>query len=122
MQQRLLVPPPGTHAFDNLGEQPGLALLAARQAIAQHRYAEAMSIYRRQIAGNQDDIDAYGELGNLLWFTEHRQEAAQNYYEAATRLLDRGLREVARPLLPAIEQYEPVLASLLRQKAAQFDR
>jgi tetratricopeptide (TPR) repeat protein len=114
--------PLGTPTVDYLGEQPGGALLAARQAIMQHRYPEAMAIYRRQIAGNPENIDAYGELGNVLWFTEHRQEAAQNYYEAATRLLDRGQLDVARPLLPAIEQYEPVLASLLRRKAAQFDR
>jgi hypothetical protein len=102
--------------------QSGKFLLAARESIARHRYQEAIALYRKQLSDNSGDIDAYGELGNLLMFSHYYPEAAQNYYEAATRLLDAGLPEAARPLLPVIERYQPALASWLKQKTAQLDR
>ena len=115
-------PPDRSTASDGVNAQPDKYLHAARQSIAQHRYREAIALYRKQLSENPGDIDAYGELGNLFMFTQRYPEAAQNYYEAATRLLDAGLPAAVRPLLPVIERYEPVLAKLLKQKAAQFDR
>jgi LysM repeat protein len=102
--------------------QPSRNLLAARQLLAEKRYQEAIAHYRKQLFENPDDVDAYGELGNMHLLTQHYVEAAQNYYEAATRLLDHGFPNIVAPLLPVIERFEPLLANLLRQKAAQNDR
>jgi hypothetical protein len=112
-------PPEGS---EGASIQPDNFLLAARESIAGHRYQEGVLLYRKQLSDNPSDIDAYGELGNVLMFAQNYPYAAKNYYEAATRLLDAGLPEVAKPLLPVIERYEPLLANLLKQKAAQLDR
>ncbi len=106
---------------DSQRQQTHSILLAARQLTVEGHYQEAVSLYRKQLSKNPNDVDAYGELGNVLWLTRHYAAAAQNYYEASTRLLDRGLPEAARPLLPIVERFEPVLGNLLRQKSAQID-
>lgn len=119
-QSRQFSAPP--ERSDSARIQPGNFLLAARESIAWHHYQEGVLLYRQQLSDNPGDIDAYGELGNVLMFAQNYPDAAKNYYEAATRLLDAGLPEVAKPLLPVIERYEPSLANLLKQKAAQLDR
>ena len=122
LEQPPFAAPSNTPSFFGSSPQTNKYLLAARQAVVQHRNQEAVFLYHKQLSDNPDDIDAYGELGNLLLITQRPMEAAQNYYEAATRLFDYGFAETARPLIPLIERYEPILANLLRQKAAQFDR
>lgn len=121
-QQMQFSVPEKTAPINAPSVQSGIFLLAARESVARHRYQEAISLYRKQLSDNSGDIDAYGELGNLLMLFRYYPEAAQNYYEAATRLLDAGLPEAVRPLLPLIERYQPVLASWLKQKTAQLDR
>ena len=122
LEQAPFAAPGNAPSFSRSSPQAGKYLLAARQAVVQHRNQEAVFLYHKQLSDNPDDIDAYGELGNLLLITQRPMEAAQSYYEAATRLFDYGFAETARPLIPFIERYEPILANLLRQKAAQFDR
>ena len=66
--------------------------------------------------------DAYGELGNVYVTIGRFPEAAQNYYEAATRLVDAGhISSVAR-LMPIMERYEPMLAALIKEKIAPSGR
>lgn len=93
---------------------------AARRAMAERRYPIAVSLYRQQLSAEPDNIDAYGELGNALLLMQRPNEASQSYYEAATRLLDRGMLDTATPLLLVIDRHEPMLAGLLRQKAARL--
>ena len=45
-------------------------------------------------------------------------EAAQNYYEAATRLIDAGHLNAVASLMPVIQMHEPMLATLLNKKIA----
>ena len=49
-------------------------------------------------------------------------EAAQNYYEAATRLVDAGHVDAIAPLMPIMEKYEPMLATLIREKIGHGKR
>lgn len=117
-----VAPPANPPAVERTVQPTPKQLLAARRALQERRYQDAISLYRKQLSDNPDDIDAYGELGNTLLLVQRYQESAQSYYEAATRLLDAGLSDSAMPLLPVIEQYEPVLANLLKQKAARLGR
>lgn len=115
--------PPATPAAVERAAQPvARQLLSARRSLQEHRYQDAIALYRKQLAETPDNIDAYGELGNTLLLVQRHQEAAQSYYEAATRLLDAGLADSAMRMLPVIEQYEPILAGLLRTKAARLGR
>lgn len=104
-------------------KSPELAkeVVKARRAAMQKRYRDAIQEYKKHLASRPDDMDGYGELGNVYLLAQQYPQAARNYYEAATRLVDGGFVETATPLLPIISQYEPMLAMLIKQKAARLN-
>jgi hypothetical protein len=92
------------------------ALKQARNSALAGRLDDSVHIYHQYLKGHPNDIDAHGELGNIYFHTGGFQQAAQHYYEAATRLIDAGQIDAATTLMPIIMQFEPRLASLLERK------
>ena len=99
------------------GNAPETATLTmARRAAQAGNLHESVREYLYFLSFHPNDIDAFGELGNVYLKMGRYPEAAQNYYEAATRLIDAGYPEIAAPMMPVIQAYEPMLASLLNKK------
>jgi tetratricopeptide (TPR) repeat protein len=98
------------------------SLAPARDAAAAGRFPDSVREYLQYIARHPNDGDAYGELGNVYIKIGRFPEAAQNYYEAATRLVDAGHVNAAGRLMPIIERYEPMLAALIKEKIAPAGR
>ncbi len=94
----------------------------ARKSAVAGRQREAINAYLQHLYKHPNDGNAYGELGNVYMMMGRYPEAAQNYYEAATRLVDAGQINVVMSLLPVIAEHEPMLASLIRQKMARMAR
>jgi tetratricopeptide (TPR) repeat protein len=97
-------------------------LAPARQAAAAGRLSESVREYSRYLASHPNDGNAYGELGNVYLKSGRFPEAAQNYYEAASRLVDAGYLDAVAPLMPIMERYEPMLAALVKEKITQSRR
>lgn len=95
----------------------GLAL--ARKSAQAGRLDESVHLYLYYLTANPHDVNAYGELGNVYLKIGRYPEAAQNYYEAATRLIDAGQMNAVASLMPIIQMHEPMLANLLNQKIAR---
>jgi hypothetical protein len=104
------------------GQMAADKLQLARQAAAAGRFPQAVHEYLQYLTKHPDDADAYGELGNVYLTAGRFQEAAQNYYEVATRLVDLGQLAALPRLMPIIERYEPRLAVLIHQKIANRSR
>lgn len=94
-------------------------LAPARTAAAERRIDDAIREYRKYLAIHPNDTNAFGELGNVYLSAGRNTEAAQNYYEAATRLIDAGRIDAVAPLMPIIRRHEPMLYALLERKAAR---
>ena len=95
---------------------PQDALTQARQAFASGNVQGAVSGYREVLAKNPDDIDAIGELGNVLYATGWTAQATQSYFDAANKAIDQNKPQVAEALLPVIIRGNPMLASQLQDR------
>lgn len=89
---------------------------AARQAYGEGDFDRAIAAYRALVAATPDDLDLRGELGNVLYATGRLPEAAHEYAEVATRLVDAGFGDRAAALLPAIRAGDPALADALKTR------
>ncbi len=92
------------------------ALTQARQAFASGDVQGAVNGYREALAKNPEDINAMGELGNVLYATGWIAQATQSYFDAANKAIDQNRPEVAEALLPVIIQNNPMLASQLQDR------
>ena len=90
----------------------------ARGAAQGGYFGESVREYRRHLASYPNDVDAYGELGNVYLKMGRYPEAAQSYYEAAARMIDAGYFDAVAAMMPIIQTHEPMLASLLKKKMA----
>jgi cytochrome c-type biogenesis protein CcmH/NrfG len=95
---------------------PQDALTQARQAFATGNVEGAVNGYRELLAKNPDDINALGELGNVLYTSGWIAQATQTYFDAANKAIDQNKPEVAEALLPVIIRGNPVLASQLQDR------
>jgi hypothetical protein len=110
---------PGQRSSGNRFDASGVAGLREARISAQKGNLDAsVREYQSYIATHPNDIDAFGELGNVFLQIRRFPDAAQNYYEAATRLIDAGQIQAVRPLMPVIQTHEPMLATLLNKKLA----
>jgi hypothetical protein len=97
-------------------------LAVARQVAMAGRLAESAREYHKYLVKHPNDGNAYGELGNVYMKLGRFSEAAQNYYEVATRLVDSGYVDSVAPLMPVMERHEPMLAALIQEKIARTRR
>ena len=123
-----LLPPPRVVRPDQLqsqaqkpvaGSESNEGLALARKSAQAGRLGESVHYYLQYLTAHPHDVNAYGELGNVYLKTGRYPEAAQNYYEAATRLIDAGQMNAVTSLMPIIQMHEPMLANLLNQKIAR---
>jgi tetratricopeptide (TPR) repeat protein len=117
MGQRRPLPAPGNTAVST---DP--LVYAARQSYAEHRYEDAIRSYRALIAKGSDNPAVFGELGNVLLAAGRPQEAAQAYYEASSRFIDRGQPATVYLLLSYVESYDPLLGAILNRRLASLPR
>lgn len=96
--------------------RPQDALTQARQAFATGDVQGAVNGYRELLAKNPDDINALGELGNVLYTTGWIAQATQTYFDAANKAIDQNKPEVAEALLPVIIQGNAALGSQLQDR------
>lgn len=94
-------------------------LANARNAFARGDISIAISAYEEYLKAQPDDIDARGELGNVLFGNGRLPEAAKAFHETALRLIAKGEAAKARQLVPAIRRGNPALASELDTRLAQ---
>jgi tetratricopeptide (TPR) repeat protein len=94
-------------------------LYKAREAFAAGNVDGAIAAYKEVLARHPGSTDAMGELGNVYFMTGRTGEAAQSYFDAASKSLEENRPEVAQALLPAIGQGNPALAQELQQKLMQ---
>jgi hypothetical protein len=91
-------------------------LLRARNWVSHKKYDFAIIAYKKHIAANPNDVNGYGEIGNVYLLAKQYPQAANSFYEAANRLLDAGYIDEVLPMLPVIAQYQPELAVKLKSK------
>ena len=85
---------------------PGLdhdLLQTARRAYWIGDYAGADAAYRRYLEQHPADPDGYGELGNLLFAQDKRNEAREMFRQAAGRLENQGRHDEAAALRKRVD-------------------
>ena len=113
------VAPPQASAPPRSEANSSADLLArARQAYARKDTDAAIDAYRAYIAQNPEAIGARGELGDVYFAAGRKQDAAQMYFECATKNLDAGNIAGAKALIGAVRQGDPSLASDLEHRVA----
>lgn len=91
----------------------------ARMAFARGDISVAISAYQDIVKQNPDDLDARGELGNVLFSAGRLPEAAQIFHETALKLIDKGEATKARALVPAIRRGSATLATDIERRLGQ---
>ena len=104
-----------------LRRAPQGTLDSARSAFARGDVSEAISLYQYLLARKPDDVDARGELGNVLLSAGRLQEAGEAYYQTAVRLARSGDGARARALVPIVRRNDPALADKLDAELKTFD-
>lgn len=67
-------------------------LISARRAFNNGKLIESENIYLELTQMEQDNPDAFGELGNVYYSQGKWDKAGEAYYEAAVRLISKGQR------------------------------
>lgn len=86
----------------------------ARLAFQSGNSDKAVSLYKELSDLNPDDPNVYGELGNIFYSQGKWKQAGQAYYEAATRLLQKGQRGQVQYLHRVIQGLDQESAEKLR--------
>ena len=88
-------------------------LESARAAFARGDVSQAISLYQDLLKREPENVDARGELGNVLMSAGRLQEAAATYSETAVRLARAGDGARARALAAIVRRNDPALADKL---------
>lgn len=99
--------------------RPAVSLAAARAMFAKGNVSESIAAYQALLQARPADADAWGELGNVYHSSGRLQDASRAFYEAATRVLDKGDVARARALEPAVRANAPALADELQRRIEQ---
>jgi tetratricopeptide (TPR) repeat protein len=109
-------PAPGANGAADL-------LNRARQAYARKDFDAAIDAYRAFIEQSPGAIGAIGELGDVYYAAGRKHDAAQMYFECATKYLDAGKIANAKALVGAVREGDPEMADdLARRVAAAADK
>ncbi len=88
--------------------------LDARRAFLKRDYETCERNYENLIAANKDNMDAYGELGNVYFNQGKREKAAAAYYEAAAIMIKKGEVRRAASLSGLLHHLDPSKAQQLK--------
>ncbi len=89
--------------------------IAARKAFYQRKYDLSEQNYQKVIDSTEDNVDAYGELGNVYFNQGKKEQAASAYFEAAAILVRKGQENRARSLMG-------LLRNLDKNKAGELQK
>lgn len=96
--------------------EPADYLDGAREAFAAGDTAWAIHYYTTYLERKKNDVDVWGELGNVYYLEDDFAKAAKAYFNAANLLIDRGQTAYAMELMPVIEEADPSLAAALYKR------
>jgi hypothetical protein len=91
-------------------------LSGARKAFASGNLTGALNAYRDAVAKNPGDVNAMGEMGNVLFRMGLSVQATQAYFDAASAALKQNNPQVAQALLPIIMRTNPTLGGELQDR------
>jgi hypothetical protein len=91
-------------------------LMKARQAYASGNVAASIAGYREILSKNPQDVNAMGELGNVLYTIGHTGEAARLFYGVALNAIQQGQLQQAEALVHVISEGDPTAASELEHR------
>ena len=89
--------------------------IAARKSFYQRKYDLSEQNYQKVIDSTEDNVDAYGELGNVYFNQGKNEQAASAYFEAAAILVRQGQVNRARSLLGLLRHLDKSKASELQE-------
>ena len=102
--------------------KPSDYLYGARRAFAAGDTPRAIYYYSVYLGQKNNDVSAWGELGNVHYFDGNLPEAAKAYFNAANLLIDRGQTARAIELIPVIDEGDPGLSAALHQRLTTIKR
>jgi Flp pilus assembly protein TadD len=91
-------------------------LMKARQAYASGNVAAAIGSYREILSANPQDVNAMGELGNVLYTIGNTAEASRLYYGVAVNAIQEGRIGQAEALVQVISEHDPTAANELEHR------
>lgn len=89
--------------------------ITARKSFYQRNYKLSEQSYKQVIDKTKDNVDAYGELGNVYFNQGKNKEAASAYFEAAAILVRNGQANRARSLMGLLRHLDESKADELKQ-------
>jgi len=89
--------------------------ITARKSFYQRNYKLSEQSYKQVIDKTKDNVDAYGELGNVYFNQGKNKEAASAYFEAAAILVRNGQANRARSLIGLLRHLDKSKADELKQ-------
>lgn len=89
--------------------------ITARKSFYQRNYKLSEQSYKQVIDKTKDNVDAYGELGNVYFNQGKNKEAASAYFEAAAILVRNGQTSRARSLMGVLRHLDESKADELKQ-------
>ena len=89
--------------------------ITARKAFYQRKYELSEQNYRKVIDSTEDNVDAYGELGNVFFNQGKKEQAASAYFEAAAILVRQGKVNRARSLMGLLRHLDKSKAGELQK-------
>lgn len=99
--------------------QPGGVIrenwIAARKSFFQRKYELSEQNYQKVIDSTEDNVDAYGELGNVYFNQGKKEQAASAYFEAAAILVRKGQVNRAQSLMGLLGHLDKSKASELQK-------
>jgi predicted Zn-dependent protease len=116
-QTAMQTPAPADTTTGTATEQP--PVMQARQAYWNRQFDKAEEQYQALAKSEPENPDPHGELGNLYYSQGRWQDAADSYYEAATRLLDKGHTSRAMYLQQIIAGLDRAKADKLAKQIAE---
>ncbi len=89
--------------------------IAARKSFYQRKYDLSEQNYQKVIDSTEDNVDAYGELGNVYFNQGKNEQAASAYFEAAAILVRKGQMDRARSLMGLLRHLDKSKAGELQK-------
>ena len=89
--------------------------IAARKSFYLRKYDLSEQNYQKVIDSTEDNVDAYGELGNVYFNQGKKEQAASAYFEAAAILVRKGQVNRARSLIGLLRHLDKNKASELQK-------
>ena len=89
--------------------------ITARKSFYQRNYELSEQSYRQVIEKTNDNVDAYGELGNVYFNQGKNKQAAAAYFEAAAIFVHHGQANRAKSLMGLLRQLDNAKADELTQ-------